>query len=70
MSTKLLCISSGKTLAVDLDKHWRAELALWTVLHEALVPLLDSVLVIACVGLQELHVSLGQPLFAGLVTHP
>ena len=61
--------TSGETLAVDLNEHWWTEFSLGTIFHEPFEPLLDRVLVISSVCLQELHVSFGQFLLAGLISH-
>ena len=59
MGTKLLCIATRKTFTVDFYEHGRVQLPLWTVLHEAFVPLLYRVLVVSSVSLQEVNICFG-----------
>ena len=58
MFTKLSGIARGEALAVDLHESLRIELSIWTVHHEALVPLLDGVFIIPSVALKKLYVCL------------
>ena len=69
MVTELSGIARGETLAVDLHERIVIQLSIWTVSHEAPVPLMDSGLIILGVHHQEVHVCLGQLVLAVLCPH-
>ena len=69
MITKLSGIPRWKTHAVDLHEGGCVQLPMRTVGHEALVQVQDGVLIIPGVHHNKLHISLGQPVLAALVTH-
>ena len=69
MVAELLCISAREEELVHVHKLGRREAAVGTVLLEALVPLLDCVLVVARVRAQELQVLLAEALFAFDASH-
>ena len=69
MVTELSGIARGEALAVDLHESIVIQLSIWTVSHEAPVPLMDSGLIILGVHHQEVHVCLGQLVLAALCPH-
>ncbi len=61
---ELLGVAGGEEHLVHVDELDGGEAAVGAVLLEALVPLLDGVLVVTGVGLEELKVLLGKALLA------
>ena len=70
MVTEVSGIATWKTLAVDLHEGLGGELPVRAVGYEALVPLLDGVLVVSGVRLEELEVLLAEAGLALDASHP
>ena len=66
---ELLCVATREKHLVHVDELDRGQSTIGAILLEALVPLLDRVLVIASVGAQKVQVFLGQTLFTLDATH-
>ena len=69
MVAELFGVAGGEEHFVHVHELYRGESAVGTVLLEALVPLLDGVLVVPGVGTKELQVFLRQTLLALDTTH-
>ena len=67
--TEFVGVPRREALAIDLHEGRGGQLAVWAVRLEALVPLLDRVLVVAGRRLEELEVVLRQPVLASLGAH-
>ena len=67
--TELFRVAAGEEQLVHVDKLGRGQTAVGTILLEALVPLLDRVLVVAGVGLEELEVLLAEARLALYAPH-
>merc|ERR1712218_408241 len=63
-------ISTGEEKLIHVDKLWRCQPPIGTVLLEALVPLFNCILVVSGVRLQKLQVLLAQPRLALDTAHP
>ena len=66
---ELLCVAAREEQLVHVNELGRGQPAIGAVLLEALIPLLDCVLVVARVRLQELKVLLAQSLLALNAAH-